>query len=374
MSGILRHQVPLTKRHRSRGNIAPAAEPRFPTTRYQGSKQRLIDLLEPVFSALSFDSVSDVFGGTGAVSFLAKRLGKEVWFNDRLRSNQIAARALIANRATRLSPERARSLFERRAGVRYDALIERRYAGVFFLDHENRFLDTVAQNLAEPPRGWAAEELALLFHALCQASLMKRPFNLFHRRNLALRTADVQRSFGNKTTWERPFEELVLSALEEANGAVFDNGREHRVSGDDAATCALDADLVYLDPPYKKRGGDVFRYGDGYHFLEGLADYHGWEARIDARRRHLPLRLPPNDFEDRARAPSALLGLIARIPARSHVVLSYRDDGEPDVAELTVALGAHGRRVSIERRELSYALAKGRSREVVIVARSRAPV
>lgn len=374
MSGILRDSVPLTKRHRSRGNIAPPAEPRFPTTRYQGSKQRLIDLLEPVFASLPSDSVCDVFGGTGAVSFLAKRLGKTVHFNDRLSSNQIAARALIANRGALVSPERARAVFERREGMRYDALIERRFAGVFFLDHENRFLDTVAQNLARLRADWSEAEHALLFYALCQACLMKRPFNLFHRKNLALRTAEVERSFGNKTTWERPFEELVLSALEEANRAVFDNGRVHRVSGDDAETVSLDADLVYLDPPYKKRGGSVFNYGDGYHFLEGLADYHRWEGRIDARRKHLPMRLEPNDFEDRARAPAALLRLLARIPARAHVVMSYRDDGEPSVDELAAALGAHGRRVSIERRELSYALAKGRSREVVIVARARSKV
>lgn len=324
--------------------------------------------LSPVLGALPFDSLCDVFGGTGAVSWLAKRLGKAVHFNDRLRANQIAARALIENDRVTLDPERARRLFRRRRGVRYDDFIARTFQGVFFLDEENRFLDTVAQNLAGDTELGELER-ALAFHALCQASLMKRPFNLFHRRNLALRTADVARSFGNKTTWERPFEGLVLEALREANGAVFDNGRAHRATALDAADCPLDADLVYLDPPYVKRGGGVFGYADGYHFLEGLADYARWGERLDARKKHKPLRAVPNAFEDRAAAPAALLALIGRVPARAHVVVSYREDGEPGIDALVEAARGPGRRVELFRRPLSYALAKQRAAEVLVVAR-----
>jgi hypothetical protein len=41
---------------------------------------------------------------------------------------------------------------------------------------------------------------AIAYSALCQACLAKRPYNLFHRANLYMRTQDVERSFGNKTT------------------------------------------------------------------------------------------------------------------------------------------------------------------------------
>ena len=54
-------------------------------------------------------------------------------------------------------------------------------------------------------------------HALNQACLMKRPFNLFHRKNLYIRTANVERQFGNKTTWETPFPTLFTRLVKEAN-------------------------------------------------------------------------------------------------------------------------------------------------------------
>src|SRR5436190_1005514 len=77
-----------------------------------------------------------------------------------------------------------------------------------------------------------------------------RPFNLFHRANLSMRTKEVSRSFGNKTTWERPFETHFRQAAHVANLAVFEDQRQHRALSQDALTCEATAELVYLDPPY----------------------------------------------------------------------------------------------------------------------------
>ena len=60
---------------------------KYPTTRYQGSKRRYTDKLFHNLSQLNYDSVLDVFGGTGTMSYGFKRLGKQVTFNDILSSN-----------------------------------------------------------------------------------------------------------------------------------------------------------------------------------------------------------------------------------------------------------------------------------------------
>jgi adenine-specific DNA-methyltransferase len=56
----------------------------FPTTRYRGSKRKILPWIYNNLSGLEYESVSDLFGGTGSVSYLFKRMGKKVIYNDHL--------------------------------------------------------------------------------------------------------------------------------------------------------------------------------------------------------------------------------------------------------------------------------------------------
>ena len=337
----------------------------FPKTRFQGSKLRFLPFLEATLGKLEFDSAVDVFGGTGAVSYLFKRLGKRVHYNDALLSNHASGLALIENASRTFDVERARALFEPRPGVVYDDFIARTFEGVFYLAAENACLDLAAQNIAAIAH---RVDRALARHALFQACLMKRPFNLFHRKNLSVRTANVKRSFGNKTTWERPFPELCVSAMRAANAAVFDNGEKNRATALDAFECPLDAELVYLDPPYVRANKSVLRYLDGYHFLEGICRYRQWPALVDHTKLHLPLRAPASAFEDARTIEAALDHLFERAREARFIALSYRDDGFPSIAALSRTLRKLGRRVERVSLANTYALANKRSREVLLVA------
>lgn len=337
---------------------------RFVSTRYQGSKQRSFDLFERALRVLSFESAVDVFGGTGAVSWLFKSWGKRVHMNDALLWCAEVGIALVENRSTRLDAGEARRFFHRRPGHTYDRLIERTFDGVFFLPEENRWIDVVAQNLAAEPDRFVR---ALGRYALFQACLKKRPFNLFHRANLDVRTRDVPRSFGNKATWERPFAALFLEALSEANAAVFDNGHDNTVTCLDATECPLEADLVYLDPPYVRSDGTAFDYLDGYHFLEGLTEYDRWHERIDRARKHLPYQRRASPFTSARTAPDALAWLVERARDARYVVISYRDDGIPSIREIEKILRGSGRAVSQLARPVSYALSRRNGAEVVLV-------
>lgn len=352
----------------------PASHPQTPTgfvtTRYQGSKHRLIPFFDEVFGRLAFDSAVDVFGGTASVSHWLKRLGKRVHYNDALLSNHATGVALIENSQVVLGLAEARRLFARADRTVYDDFIARTFAGVFYPDGENRWLDVVAQNLLALECPFAR---ALAYHALFQACLMKRPFNLFHRKNLAVRLASVKRSFGNKTTWERSFDELFEKALTEANAAVFDNGRSNTATCLDAFACPLEADLVYLDPPYVRADGAAFRYLDGYHFLEGLIEYRVWGDRIDHSKKHLPYAAARSSFEDPRTIKEALFELLSAARHSRWIVLSYRLDGLPGVAELSKHLCDLGRRVEVHERPGGYALSRRRTSEVLIVSASPRP-
>jgi adenine-specific DNA methylase len=67
----------------------------FPSTRYQGSKRALTDWIWEQVCHLPFQTVLDVFGGTGAVSHAFKNAGKQVSYNDALAFNHSIGLALI---------------------------------------------------------------------------------------------------------------------------------------------------------------------------------------------------------------------------------------------------------------------------------------
>src|SRR5690606_27079374 len=94
---------------------------------------------------------------------------------------------------------------------------------------------------------------AIALNAIFQSCLIKRPYNLFHRNNLYMRTNNVERNFGNKTSWDRNFDIYFRRFVNEINNAVFDSGNQcHVLNSDIFEIDSEQFDLVYLDPPYVK--------------------------------------------------------------------------------------------------------------------------
>jgi adenine-specific DNA-methyltransferase len=348
--------------------VAPSLQrARFPPTRYQGSKLKLLAWIGEALRPIGFSSALDLFGGTGAVAYLLKTAGKRVVYNDLLRCNQLVGQALVENGRVRLGEAEVEALLARRRGVAYDDVVARSYGGIYFLPEEDTQIDVAAQNA----RALRGHKRALASFALFQACLAKRPYNLFHRANLNLRTAAVPRSFGNKATWDRSLASHLHEAAAAANAAVFDNGQDNRAICADALEAPTDLDLVYIDPPYVNRAGLGVDYGDFYHFLEGLTDYGGWAGRIDAGRKHrpyLPARRPDlRRFCERGSITPALDGVFARYAA-SVLVVSYRANGTPSADEIARLLRRHKRRVRAMERPYRYVLSPAAGAEVLFIA------
>jgi adenine-specific DNA methylase len=348
----------------------PAKKPqpwdRFPSTRYQGSKRKLLPLLAEVFSSLEFDTALDPFCGSGAVAYLLKCLGKKVAASDALESNAVAARALVANDDTHLE-----DVIETLVAGLPDrdpapGFVEQTFDEVFFERDENRFLDQILPRIGALEG--ARRDLAL--HSLNQACLAKRPYNLFHRANLSMRRRSVERSFGNKTTWDTPFHTLIKRFAAEADRAVFASGQACSAGRSDIGDLDLSAhDLVYLDPPYVPVKGAGVDYLDYYHFLEGLADPEGWAGRILHRYKHKPLEGRGQcPWSDRARIAKVFESTIGRCGTGT-VVVSYRSDGVPSTDQIASYLRQAGKQVqAIDAGQYTYALSRNRrSREVVLV-------
>jgi len=301
----------------------------FPPTRYRGSKRKLLPFLHEVLAPLRGRSALDLFGGTGAVSYLLRAQGRQVVYNDALRANALMAEAVLSGGGPGCTPEALLSLLRPEPGQPYDDVIASEYAGVYYTAEEDRLLDVAAQNLARWAPGLAR---AQAWFALSQACMIKRPYNLFHRANLSLRLARVERTFGNARSWEAPLQELLPRFLAQVRAAVRP-GLRAEVRCGPALQVEGDFDLVYLDPPYLPARGAAVDYGDAYHFLEGMLDYPRWRARIDGGRRHRPYRLERSPWSRRAGALELWERVLRRF-AGATLVVSYRCDGYPSPEQL----------------------------------------
>lgn len=342
---------------------------KYPSTRYSGSKRRFLEWIWEHVRDLKFESVLDVFGGTGSVSLLFKLHGKRVFYNDLLKFNQIIGTALIENSKVKVSEDDLNKVLTFN-GKDYPDFIRREFNDIFFLDEENAWLDKVITNISQVKDRY---KRAILMAGLFQACLAKRPFNLFHRANLYIRTNSVKRSFGNKTTWERPFPELLVRYVNEYNKAIFSNGKINKVIGGyDAISAPNGVDLIYMDPPYfsddSTQGTNYLAF---YHFLEGLSDYKTWHHKINhsqGKTKTMPDTKGIRNFTKKTEIYTSFVKLIENFQ-NNIIVLSYQDEGLPSKDEIIEIIKRYKKKIRVFEKEHRYALSRKTKKELLFIAK-----
>lgn len=339
--------------------------PIFPKTRYQGSKYKLKEWIKEELNKLEFNSCLDAFSGTSSIAYLLKDMGKMVYTNDILNFNYYIAKALIENNNEKITEEEINKIFIKKENFIYDNFIERTFEDIYFLTEENKWLDIVIQNINLIENEY---KKAMLLWALYQSCLSKRPYNLFHRKNLYLRTNEVKRNFGNKTTWDKSFEEHFKKFINEINNAIFDNNKTHKAFNLEVFDLDIKVDLVYIDPPYITKKGYLTYYRDFYHFLEGITDYNNWFQNIDYKSKNKKLLSRYNIWEDKNNIKKAFKDLIYKFKD-SKIIISYREDGTPSIEEISKILKDIGKVVEIKTMDYKYVLSKKQNiKEVLIIA------
>lgn len=353
----LQSQIPLNLHETNRVGI-------FPSTRYQGSKNKILQWIDYHTKHLNFDTVLDAFGGTGSVAYMFKKRGKQVFYNDYLKFNHYIGLALVENNTEFLSDDDVRFILGNHS-YKYPTFISDTFKNVYYTDEENTWLDRVVTNIRSLENDF---KVAMAFFALFQSCIIKRPYNLFHRKNLYVRSAHVERSFGNKKTWDTSFEKHFIKFVEEVNDAIFDNGKAHKSYHSDIFDLDLDVpDLVYIDTPYISTKGVGVNYFDFYHFLEGLVHYEQWAQMIDYESKHLKIRNTKNRWSDKSQIHEAFNDLFKKF-RKSQLLISYRDDGIPSIEQLISMLVNLGKRVEVKKFDYKYALSNTKSKEVLIIA------
>jgi len=338
----------------------------FPSTRFQGSKLKIAEWIWDAIKDLDFNTALDAFGGTGSVGYVLKGKDKKVTYNDILKFNWHIGQALIENDETKLSEEDVCFLLKKHNKVKYPAFIFDTFENIYFTDEENTWIDMVVTNIARLDDIY---KKALAYFALFQACIIKRPYNLFHRKNLYIRLSDVERNFGNKVTWDTPFEVHFRQFVAEANQAVFDNGQQNKAVNKDVFDIEGKFDLVYIDTPYVSKKGVGVDYFGFYHFLEGLVNYSEWGELIDFKTKHKRLRGSSSVWANKKQIYPAFERLFEKYKD-SIIVVSYRSDGIPSISELIEMLQKYKTNVEeLRRKNYKYVLSTNNSDEVLLIGK-----
>jgi len=341
-------------------DLAPSLDERFstfPSTRYQGSKRKLLSFLYAACRNYEFSDVLDLYSGTSSVSLMFRSMGKSVTANDYLLYNWTTANVLLTSTNEWLNSLNLPSMIERALAPNSCAgtLVRDNFKGIYFLESENEQIDWFCANLEAFPQA----EADLLIYLMGQAMLMKRPYNLFHRANLDMRTKDVPRSFGNAKTWETSFQRHMIGLASKLRVCKFDGpqGKSVCLNTGDLSGFDVNPDLIYLDPPYLNRRQIPVDYSTFYHFLDGLVRYDLF-GRGNEKYPHKPINLMPSRWRNAAGGLEEVRAVFDRWP-RAIVAISYRGDGKPSVQDLKDAFQSAGYRV-IEHTavEYKYALSK----------------
>jgi len=303
----------------------------YPSTRYMGSKEKLLPWIKSVAQNFEFDSVADLFSGSGAVGYLFKTMGKQVFSNDYMAMSATWAKAMIENNTQTLTPREVDRLFSPASDN--DRFVQDTFRGIYYPDDENAMIDLVRTNIRKITN---PHKKSIALSALIRACLKKRARGIF--------TYTGMRYDDGRADLSASMEEQIRRAVTAINAAVFDNGTSCSARVGDAMQAQTKADLVYLDPPYYSPLSDN-EYVRRYHFVEGLArDWDGVDIQWHTKTRKF--KSYPTPFTSRAGATAAFDHLFRKLKD-SIILVSYSSNSLPTKDEMIHLLAKYKRHVEV---------------------------
>lgn len=310
----------------------PSQATQYPSTRYMGSKNKLLTEIWAVASQFEFETAIDLFSGSGVVSYMLKSQGKAVVSNDYMAMSATFAKAMIENNEITLSQDEALALLEPKKPV--DRFVETTFQGLYFSDDDNRMIDIIRANIKAMKNPY---KRAIAMSGLIRACLKKRPRGIF--------TYVGHRYDDGRKDLVMTFRAQFLEAIEMVNAAVFNNGKQNKARNGDAMTLMnRESGLVYIDPPYYSPLSDN-EYVRRYHFVEGLA--RDWQdVEIQEHTITKKFKSYPTPFSSRKGAAEAFDMLFKRF-RESVLVVSYSSNSQPTLDEMVAIMAKHKHHVEV---------------------------
>ena len=312
--------------------ILPDQTSKYPTTRYMGSKQKLLQHISESVKDLEFDSVIDLFSGSGIVGYMFKAQGKKVISNDHMHMSHTFTKALIENNGVTLDLLKAKKLLLKNALS--DKFVQKTFKGLYFTNSENILIDNIRANIKELDNEY---EAAIAMMALIRACTKKRPRGIF--------TYVGDRYDDGRKDLQTSLSQHFIDAVKTINNAVFDNSKKNEARNTDAMKLKpLKNSLVYIDPPYFTPKSDA-EYVRRYHFVEGLA--RDWEG-VEIQEHTLTKKFKgyPTPFSTQVGASNAFDLLFKRF-SENILLVSYSSNSLPSLDEMVALMSKYKEHVEV---------------------------
>lgn len=273
--------------------------------RYIGSKTKLLDKIEQCLIDFGFNdqvdyTFADLFAGTGVVAYHFAQRGKSVIVNDLLYSNYICYKAFLGD--SEIDDVKLNKVFEYFNSIKYESLSDNYFSDIYgdkyFSFNDARKIGFIREYIEDKKANFTDREYAVLLTAL-----------LYVVDKIA-NTVGHFEHFLSKKPIDSNFLLSPLLIRNTSNALIFN---------EDVNVLApkIEADVVYLDPPYNAR-----QYVNFYHVLENLArwnkpvDFEGTSMKF--KRDHLK-----SGYSKKC-APILMRDLIQKIKAK-FIIVSYNN-------------------------------------------------
>ncbi|ABR91627.1 DNA adenine methylase [Janthinobacterium sp. Marseille] len=325
----------------------PVQATMYPSTRFMGSKNKLLSEIWSVASQFKFDSAVDLFSGSGIVGYMLKAHGKEVISNDYMSLSSTFTKAMIENNDVILEPSEAAELLLPILSI--DNFVSTRFKDLYFSDEENHLIDILRANIKAIRNPY---KRAIAMSALIRACFKKRPRGIF--------TYVGQRYDDGRKDLQMSFSSQFLDAVQTINAAVFNNGKTNKSRNGDAMTMhPIEGGLVYIDPPYYSPLSDN-EYVRRYHFVEGLArDWKGVEIQEHTITKKF--KSYPTPFSSRKGAAEAF-DLLFKKFHNNVLIVSYSSNSQPTLDEMVAILARHKKHVEVVPVDYKYSIGNQRDK------------
>lgn len=312
--------------------VLPEQMSKYPATRFMGSKSKLLSEIWSVASQFEFNTVVDLFSGSGIVGYMFKTQGKSVISNDYMAMSATFAKAMIENNETILPIKEAEKLLL--PSKKSDHFVANTFQGLYYTDEENDLIDILRMNIAALKDPY---KYVIAMTALIRACTKKRPRGIF--------TYTGDRYNDGRKDLKKSLEQQFLEAVQAVNEAVFDNGKVNKAKHGDAMELKVGTpDLVYIDPPYYSPLSDN-EYVRRYHFVEGLA--RNWKG-VEIQQNTLTKKFKsyPTPFSTRKGAADAFDQLFKKFKD-SILIVSYSSNSLPTQDEMVAIMAKYKQHVEV---------------------------
>lgn len=332
--------IPPEKKKAPKGEPLSNQVSLYPPTRFMGSKRKLLGEIWNVASRFEFDTVVDLFSGSGIVGYMFKSHGKTVISNDYMAMSATFTKAMVENNNVTLPIAEAEKLLIKQGEG--DHFVSDTFKDLYYTDEENKLIDILRANISAMDDQY---KKAIALTALIRACTKKRPRGIF--------TYTGHRYDDGRKDLQKSLSQQFLEAVEAVNNAVFDNHKTNKsVNGDAMALEVEKPDLVYIDPPYYSPLSDN-EYVRRYHFIEGLArDWKGVEIQEHTKTKKF--KSYPTPFSTKNGAYDAFDKLFSKF-SDSILIVSYSSNSLPTQEDMVELMKKYKKHVEVVPVDYKYA-------------------